>query len=483
MNRQRIILLGILVIAAIAIGVFLNGRNTKENGVLVVKRGDVVQQVSVSGKVKPVRSVDLAFEKTGKVSSVYVDIGSFVGAGDTLVILENQDLVAQLAKAEADLEELNLENVERKGAVDLESLYDGALSAAQKSSVIAKAGLITLTDIQYAQFALNDQDGIVIAEAKAAAVEKLLGGQNAGRWNSETISALNGGSFAKVQAALADPTPGNIEAALADTLVALRSVKIALDVVPAKSTLTTTEKTNLSTARTDVASEVVTIAGKIQSISVQKVSSENTVSATRAQIKSAEAEVQNLEAQIAKTYLRSPIAGVVTKRDVNMGEIVAANSPIISLISQGQFEIEASVPEVNITLVKIGDAAAITLDAYGSDVPFAAHVASVDPAETIVDGVSTYTVRLHFDTPDPRIKSGMTANVQITTEKKLDSIAVPQGAVFAEDGKKFVQLKKGEIVEKVQVETGIVSSLGYIEITSGLNEGDRVLLNPDTSVE
>ena len=70
----------------------------------------------------------------------------------------------------------------------------------------------------------------------------------------------------------------------------------------------------------------------------------------------------------------------------------------------------------------------------------------------------------------------MTANIIITTEKKSNVIAVPQGIIINKGGQKFVKVKEGEIFVEKAVETGDVSSLGRMEIVSGLKDGDIVML-------
>ena len=148
------------------------------------------------------------------------------------------------------------------------------------------------------------------------------------------------------------------------------------------------------------------------------------------------------------------------------------------MISSGVFQIESFVPEVNIALIEVGDNAKVTLDAYGSGVVCEAAVASIDPAETIRDGVSTYKTILEFAEDDPRIRSGMTANVRIMTDEREGIISIPQGLVLERDGKKFVVVKAGEGVEEREITVGAVSSLGNIEIVNGLSEGDQVVLSP-----
>ena len=195
-----------------------------------------------------------------------------------------------------------------------------------------------------------------------------------------------------------------------------------------------------------------------------------------ASIKAAQADLDNAQALLAKTKVVAPFDGIVTKMDTKVGEIVSPATSEISMMSNGAFQIESYVPEINIAAIALNDHAKITLDAYGENVTFAATVMSIDPAETVRDGVSTYKIKLQFDQNDPRVKSGMTANVIITTSEIPNAITVPQGIIVLKSGQKFVTVKKNGSNIDVPVTTGGVSSLGQINVTSGLNEGDIVII-------
>ena len=189
------------------------------------------------------------------------------------------------------------------------------------------------------------------------------------------------------------------------------------------------------------------------------------------------AKVDNIRAQISKTEIYSPIKGVVTKKDAKVGEIVTAGASIVSIISDAEFEIESNIPEVDIVKIKIGNEAKVTLDAYGSDILFAAKVISIDPSETMIEGVATYKVTLGFSGNDARIKSGMTANIDILSDKKENVIFVPLRAVIARNGNKIVRILDGESVKETEVRVGLRGSDGNIEILEGIKEGDRVVIS------
>ena len=186
--------------------------------------------------------------------------------------------------------------------------------------------------------------------------------------------------------------------------------------------------------------------------------------------------LREAEDHLEDSYLKVPFAGVITEIIPERGEIITANTPIVSLISGDNLEIESYIPEINIALIKSGDPVTVTLDAYGDEVEFNAAVITIDPAETIRDGVSTYKTTLRFTVQDPRIKSGMTVNATITTARQADVLLVPEGVILNRSEQKFVWIKKGEVVEEREVAVGRRSSTGEIEILSGLEVGEKILL-------
>ncbi len=548
-------------------------------------KGELIQEVSVTGRVEPAESVNLSFEISGKVSGIYADVGSRVEAGQKLISLNDDEILAQLRQAQAGaasaqaqiqqyeagvkaqqakLDELrqgtrpeeiqlaltaissaqktlgdantNLENVQNKAGADLQNVYNSALNVLPQAVNAGKEALMTISDIQYAHFIQQlDYKEVLIESAKEDAIYTLLGGVDAGRWISQYISALTGGVYGAVQTLMANPGNEQTDKVLVDVSSALNKVKFALSSVPVTDSMTSTEKTNLDSEKSIINSEISDIANSQQAISVQKASSQNLLSAAEANVNNAKnavlsaqdqlklkragytqdqinaqeaqvdqakanlasqkamlnqayANVQNYQAQLSKTILYAPISGLVTKMEAKAGEVVFPSSPysnnlvtFVSIISDVNYQIETDVPEVDIAKIKIGNTANATLDAYGDEVKFTAKVISVEPAETIVEGIPTYKVKLQFDEQDERIKSGMTANIDILTDKKENIIIIPQRAIIVKDGEKIVRVavdnpeEKVTDINEVVVETGLRGSDGRIEITKGINEGDKVV--------
>src|SRR3989344_5004919 len=97
----------VLLILAGASFSMINRRVSISYNTAVTKRGSIRQEVSVTGKVKPVSAVDLAFEKTGRISRIYANVGDQISAGKILAELDRSELSAQLAEARANLEAQN----------------------------------------------------------------------------------------------------------------------------------------------------------------------------------------------------------------------------------------------------------------------------------------------------------------------------------------------------------------------------------------
>ncbi|MDP2946374.1 MAG: efflux RND transporter periplasmic adaptor subunit [bacterium] len=472
---KRPIFIAAIIILAIVLGgyfYFFSGKKTGPEFV-VVKKSNIVQEVSVTGNVKPVKNVDLAFEKSGKISSVLVNVGSYVYSGDVLAREDSSELSSQLEKANADLETQKAEL--NKSKVVLDNYYSAIPnilndSYAKADDAVRKQADVFFTDGE------SDTPRLNFTTTNSQAQTDSQNGRLASRaelnsWRDE-LNKLNAASNEELNSEFLK-SKSHLEIIRNFLLSAMDALEKASSLT--QSTLDS-NKANVTTARTNVNIALTNIANQNQSINLQKAA----IASEEASVKSYEAAIRNIEVQIAKTILRSPINGVVTRQDAKSGEIAAANTVLIAILSSA-YEIEANIPEVDIAKIKIGDSAKVTLDAYGKDVVFEAKVAVIDPAETMVEGVATYKTTLQFVSNDKPVKSGMTANLDILVTEKDNTLIIPQRAVTSRNGDKFVNLynssAKDDNIKEVKIITGIRGSDGNIEILEGLKEGDKIVIS------
>jgi len=141
------------------------------------------------------------------------------------------------------------------------------------------------------------------------------------------------------------------------------------------------------------------------------------------------------------------------------------------MINQGQFQIEANVSETDISKIKLGNNIALTLDSLGPNEKFSGKVIKIDPAETVVSGVIYYKVTSVFDMEDARIKSGMTVNMDIETDKRENVLVLPYYLIKEKNDRKYILAKEENDVIEKEIKTGLEGEI-MVEILDGLNEGD-----------
>ncbi|MDD2656669.1 MAG: efflux RND transporter periplasmic adaptor subunit [Patescibacteria group bacterium] len=204
------------------------------------------------------------------------------------------------------------------------------------------------------------------------------------------------------------------------------------------------------------------------------------VSSARAQLYESQASLSQAVSARNKGRIVAPIAGTVGKVNVKVGEFVSATEIAVKLVNPNMFEIRVDIPETDIIKIAVGNDADITLDAYGEDHHFVGKVSEIETGETVIQDVVYYKVTVAMEdsnTDEFNILNGMTANILFYTEQKENALYIPQRAIKTDDsGKKYVRVLKGTKVEDVYVDTGLRGDNGLIEITSGLQAGEDVVL-------
>jgi HlyD family secretion protein len=156
--------------------------------------------------------------------------------------------------------------------------------------------------------------------------------------------------------------------------------------------------------------------------------------------------------------------------------ITEAANAVITILGKGEFEIEVDVPESEIIKIVENDPVKITLDAYGDRVEFQGVVSFIDLAETNIQDVVFYKVKVTLEAAEEIIKPGMTANVDIMTDKKEGVLIIPGRAVKEDaQGDFYVEVLENDKAEKLIIKTGIRGDEG-VEVISGLKEGQEVII-------
>ncbi len=156
------------------------------------------------------------------------------------------------------------------------------------------------------------------------------------------------------------------------------------------------------------------------------------VSAAEADIKVAEADIALQEIDIGKSSIVSPVDGVVLKRTAEPGQTVASSfqAPVLFTLAEDlkRMQVEANIDEADIGMVKAGQDAQFTVDAYPGRT-FPARIETLEYSPLTSDGVVTYKGILVVDNSELLLRPGMTATAQIIVQKVASTLAVPNAAL------------------------------------------------------
>jgi len=410
------------------------------------------QTLTATGVVEPAQNPDLAFVSGGRVTRVNVSVGQTVSQGQVLASLDTATLSAQRANAAANLasQEAKLSSMQagargvdvdaKQTAVDqanitLNNTYANVAANITSSYDKALSGISSNTDTLFNSpntatptLVFTTTNSQVTSDAINARANANLTMAN---WDTALQSVSSASSKSGLDAALTNAIQ-NLSTihSYDDKVLAALVIAVPSNSFPQASI--TASQTSVGSFRDTINSQILSLQAMQQQISTNKVavqaaqdalnqtlagSSAQDLQAQQAQVDAAKATVAMYDAQISNAIVVAPFSGTVSSVQVKPGDIVAANKTAVSLNPKGALQVVAYFTAIDITKIKPGMPATVTLDAYGNSKVFAATVVSVDtapsPTSDALNAPTGYKATLQFEASDPSITSGMNANISI----------------------------------------------------------------------
>jgi len=221
------------------------------------------------------------------------------------------------------------------------------------------------------------------------------------------------------------------------------------------------------------------------------------LAANQSQVKQFTAALQSAQLDLGHTNITAPVDGVVVSRNVDVGQTVAASlaAPTLFLIAQDltKMQVDTNVSEADVGRVRVNQPATFTVDAYPGQT-FTGSVTSIRKAPINVANVITYDAVIGVSNPDLKLFPGMTANVKILVNQRLNVLKVPNAALRYHPatapaaaaakgaGKGAAPEKAVWVLDAENKQQRVVVATGesdgeYTEVTQGgLKDGDRVIV-------
>ena len=173
-------------------------------------------------------------------------------------------------------------------------------------------------------------------------------------------------------------------------------------------------------------------------------------------VSEAQAALEINETNLKKALIRSPINGIVLSRNVEPGQTVAASlqAPVLFTLAEDltRMELHVDVDEADVGVVKVGQEATFTVDAYPNRT-FPARITQVRYGVKTSGGVVTYETVLRVDNSDLLLRPGMTATADIVVRKVENALLVPNAAL------RFTPPQKEAVEKQTQTNTSFIRKM------------------------
>ena len=497
-KKKRNIIVGVILLIVIIVLVIVfreSGSKTSMQTGKVAKQ-NLQETVLSTGQVVSGTDLSLSFQSSGIVRQILVKEGDNVYQGQLLASLDQSSALATLTSAQGSLNQaqasydklingatqselLSLQDAVDLSKVNLSNTYNGASAILNNAQTAIFNAYTNVSNLKNNYFAITDQQGIIVQNNKNNINDKLLDVE-------KYIGQANG-------TAGIDLAVSNITDDLNSVFNSLQVIRAQCEETNYKSVVSAADKATLDTQKSAVSSSmtgVSSLQGSIASYKVAQQTAENNLSArkikprqedidlAKAQILSAQGQVDSAQAVVNNSIIRAPMAGTITQVDVKVGEQATPSKEVMFLQDVGDLHAEADVSEANVASLQVGQSVDYTFDALGPDQHFSGKVLTINPAATIISGVVDYKVTGSLDNV-PNIKPGMTANMTILVAEKKDVLAVASTAIINKNSKQYVRIpddKSDKTYHEVEVKTGLQADGGLVEITSGLNDGQEIII-------
>ncbi|MDR3645616.1 MAG: HlyD family efflux transporter periplasmic adaptor subunit [Clostridia bacterium] len=477
-----------------------------------VKTGDINITISGSGTVTDTSDYSLTSANAGTITSLPVKQGDAVKAGQVIAKINDTTSAQTVLQKKQSLASAQLQL--QQAQASLADLYIKTPIAGRVKSIIASVG----DDVSQ----LKSLGSLAVVSTKRAMTVTVSASGSSGSFGSLGSSGSSGSSGSQSLSVgetvtVSDTTNGKT---YSGTVTAAGNqgdtVTIGTD-VPGIGDSATVQKSGktigsgtlalVSSVAINSSSGTITnvyvteneLVSKSQSLfKLDATTAENNISSAEVAVTAAQNDLKTAEEAQAKDTITSPVDGTIAELDVRNGDSVSTGTAIATIIDPGAMQTVISVDELDISKVKVGQKASITLDAI-SGKTFTGEVTLIDPIGTSSNGVTEYNVTVNIDKPTG-VMVGMSTSAVITTQSKTDVIVVSASEVLEKSGTTGYVLDASKLFDSngksitvsnmttrqlvqqygIAVKIGLATSSEY-EITSGINVGDTIARAVTTS--
>ncbi len=465
---------------------------------VAVERGDINVTITGSGTVAPISRYEIIPLVSGNIISSPFEEGMEVKEDDLLYRIDDSDEMISIEKTKNSLTKLNISN--QSNSDSIKNLEITTPMTGRIINFSAQVGDYISNNTTIAEI-VNDEKLVAKVPFNATQLEKIEVGQEAQVLVSEYMRYIDGKVVSISSSGVASSEGSilfDVEIEMSNPGALIVGTEVEGRVITATGALLSPKTGEIDYAESRIIkakssgtvkeihindNEKVTQGQVIITLDNEELYTEQQKNAL--ELRDSQLTLQSQQKTLEDYNIVSPIDGIVIKKYSKAGDTINnANSSTVLMVvaDMSKMVFTLDIDELDIAKIKIGQKVNIDADALPGE-KFVGEVTNIAAEGESENGVTTYEVEVTINEPG-ELKSGMNVNAEIAVESREDVLYLPIAAVEQRNNKNIVTVMNENVVndqqqqqqkQKIEVTIGI-NNEDYIEITSGLEEGDIVVL-------
>ncbi len=212
---------------------------------------------------------------------------------------------------------------------------------------------------------------------------------------------------------------------------------------------------------------------RMAELAKKKITAETELDKIEAQLKDLSAQLKEAQLALSRTKIRAPISGRLNEIETKIGDWLAVDKPVAQILQLEVVKVTVGIPESDVAAVLDLNEADVVIEALGNRKVRGKKIFLSRQPSTLA---RLYDLELAVQNPDQHILPGMFARVELVKEVFDKALVIPIYAVITQGDERFVYVERDKKAEKRRVNLGILTGW-QIQVTSGLNPGDRVIVD------
>ncbi len=521
-RSKKVIIPMIIVLLMIVIGFSLGNKTVRANGkgsgstelrIDKVRRGDINTSVTGSGTLRSAVRYEITSDKSREVLKVHKKEGDIVKEGDLIAELDTTGEEGSISKTQRSLQQAT--QTQAQNYANLKELKVVAPMDGYVTDLTAKVGDSLAKNATIMGIKSNDKYKVTVGFYSKFA-DAISTGDSVKIFLYSYLTYING-----TVTYVADDTYTNVNGELVRDVEILIQNEVGFNLInETVSCEVVTSVTTYSAATSGIisyASDTTvksSAGGTVKAVYVKsgqyvtagtlllEFKNDDVVNANTSSsynVQDLKTELNTLYKELENGKIYAPCDGIIVSLPIKVKDVTKANSTLAVVADNQTMEFDVDIDELDIDKIKVGQKVYISIDAISSTAsdPIVGEVKKIAFEGTTNSGVTVYPVTIIFEAPE-NVKPGMSVNAEISITESKGVTMIPIEAVQSARGVKFVFVKKtdpnAKVPEELQavvermfsddyyknsvpiiVTTGVNNDT-YIEIKSGLNLGDEIIL-------